>query len=57
MEEINLDNLEQLKSMDLIQQAKEMGLFDSNLTLKCVHCSVMYPKEYDKCPQCNANGT
>ena len=57
MEEFDLNNPEQLNSMDLIQQAKEMGLLDSNLTLKCVHCSVMFPNEYDKCPQCNANKT
>jgi rRNA maturation endonuclease Nob1 len=48
-----MNNFEQSYSMELIQQAKELGLLDSNLTIKCVHCKVIFPKEYDECPKCN----
>ncbi len=48
---------EELNSTDLIQQAKEMGLLDSNLTIKCVHCHAVFPKEYNICPQCDTYGT
>jgi rRNA maturation endonuclease Nob1 len=50
-----MDNLEQSHYMELIQQAKEIGLLDSNLTMKCVHCKAIFPKEYNKCPQCSTN--
>jgi len=43
--------------MELIEQAKEIGLLDSHLTIKCVFCQAIFPKEYDTCPQCNTNQT
>jgi rRNA maturation endonuclease Nob1 len=52
-----LNNIEKIDSIELIQQAKEAGLLDSNVTIKCVHCHAVFPKEYDICPQCNTNGT
>ena len=50
-----MNNTEQSHSMELIQQAKEIGLLDSNMAISCVHCKAIFPKEYDKCPQCNIN--
>lgn len=41
--------------MELIEQAKKVGLLDSNLTLNCIVCHAIFPKEYSKCPQCNTN--
>jgi len=51
-----MSNTEQLDPIKLIQQVKEMGLLDSKVTIKCVHCKIIFPKEYVKCPQCNTNG-
>lgn len=39
--------------MELIEKAKEIGLLDANLTINCIICNAVFPKEYDKCPQCN----
>jgi RNA polymerase subunit RPABC4/transcription elongation factor Spt4 len=36
----------------LLQQAKEIGLIDSNLTVTCYDCRAIFPKEYGNCPQC-----
>jgi len=57
MEEFNLKNTEKIDSTELVRQAQEEGLLDSNITISCVHCKAFFPKEYDKCPQCNTNGT
>jgi hypothetical protein len=48
-----MNDKEQLNSMELIQKAKEFGLLESNLTLTCVQCNAVFPKEYFNCPQCN----
>lgn len=42
----------QLNLMELLQQAKEIGLIDSNLTITCLNCRAIFPKEYGNCPQC-----
>jgi len=47
-----MSNTEQLTPIDLIQKVKEMGLLDSKMTISCVRCHALFPKEYDKCPQC-----
>ncbi|HUT05505.1 MAG TPA: hypothetical protein VMW74_02295 [Nitrosopumilaceae archaeon] len=52
-----MNNAKQSSSMELIEQAKEIGLLDSHLTIKCVFCQAIFPKEYDTCPQCNTNQT
>jgi len=52
-----LNNIKKIDSIELLQQAKEAGLLDSNVTIKCVHCHAVFPKEYNICPQCNTNGT
>ena len=50
-----MNNTEQSDSMELIRQAKEIGMLDSNLAISCFHCRAIFPKEYGKCPQCNTN--
>ena len=50
-----MKNLDRTYPAELIKQAKEIGLLDSNLTIKCVVCKAIFPKEYHKCPQCNTN--
>ncbi len=50
-----LSNTEKIDSTELIRQAQEAGLLDSNVTINCVHCYAVFPKEYDKCPQCEVN--
>ena len=41
--------------MELIEKAKKVGLLDSNLTINCIICDAVFPKEYEKCPQCDTN--
>jgi rRNA maturation endonuclease Nob1 len=50
-----MNNTEPLNSKELIQHAKEIVLLDSNLTIKCIHCKTIFPKENDICPQYNTN--
>jgi len=33
----------------------ELNKINSNSTIKCVHGKVIFPKEYDKCPQCEVD--
>ncbi|MFZ8907458.1 MAG: hypothetical protein ACO2Y5_00915 [Nitrosopumilaceae archaeon] len=48
-----MDNIEQDKSKSLLQEVKELGLIDAQNTIDCSNCRVVFPKEYEKCPQCN----
>jgi len=48
-----MNSEKQLPSMELIRQAKESGILDSNITIHCVHCNAVFPEEYDDCPQCS----
>ncbi len=50
-----MNNEEKSISIVLIRQAKEIELLDSNLAISCVRCKAIFPKDYEKCPQCNAN--
>ncbi len=34
---------------------QELNKINSNSTIKCVHCKVIFPIEYDKCPQCEVD--
>ena len=52
-----MDNPELSHSMELIRQAKELGLLNSNLTIRCIHCNAIFPNDYNKCPKCNSNQT
>ena len=46
---------EQINLTKLLQQAKNIGLIDSNLTIICVNCKAIFPKEYGTCPQCQTD--
>ena len=48
-----MTNFDQGRSHDLLQEAKELGLIDAGNTLDCSNCKVVFPKEYETCPQCN----
>lgn len=50
-----MSNTERLDPIELVRQAKNAGLLDSMLTIKCVHCNALFPKEYYNCPQCKTN--
>jgi len=47
-----MSNTEKMDSKELIRQAQEEGLLDSNLTINCFNCHAIFPNEYLKCPQC-----
>ena len=50
-----MNNKEERDSTELIRHAMEFGLINSNMTIKCVHCSAIFPKEYGICPQCSTD--
>ena len=50
-----MNNAKQSYCLELIEKAKKVGLLDSNLTINCIICDAVFPKEYDKCPQCDTN--
>jgi len=39
-------------TVQLIEQAKSLGLFYSELTLHCNYCQAIFPAEYKTCPNC-----
>jgi len=43
---------EKSQSTHLIEQAQELGLLNSDWTLKCVKCNSLFPQEYRNCPKC-----
>ncbi len=46
---------EPTKSKELTQQAKEKEPLYSNSIIKCSHCKVIFPVEYNTCPQCEVD--
>lgn len=48
-----MNSEKQLRSSELIRQAKESGLLDSNISIRCVNCCAVFPEEYRNCPQCS----
>ncbi len=50
-----MNTMKELNSMKLLEHVKEVGLLNSNLSLKCVHCKAVFPEEYSNCPQCKTN--
>lgn len=38
--------------VQLIEQAENLGLLNSDWTLECDHCQAVFPREYKKCPNC-----
>lgn len=48
---MTVNNKEEIDSTELIRHAIEFGLLDSNMTVNCVCCNAVFPKEYGNCPQ------
>jgi len=48
-----MNNKEERDSTELIRHEIEFGLLDSNMTVNCVYCNALFPKEYGNCPQCS----
>ncbi len=46
---------ESIKLNGLPHQAKERRFVFSNSAIKCSTCSVVFPVEYNKCPQCEVD--
>ena len=46
---------EPTKPKELLRQAKQKGFLYSTSALKCSKCNVIFPIEYDKCPQCEVD--
>lgn len=51
-----MDSL-QTFSNNLMEEANRRGLLDSNFTIKFQNCPAIYPKEYEKCPRGEIEGT
>ncbi|MDH3618408.1 MAG: hypothetical protein OES14_04175 [Nitrosopumilus sp.] len=47
-----MNKVESLNAKELIQQAEEIGLLNSNSTVRCHNCNVVFPTEYNQCPKC-----
>ena len=47
-----MNNTEPLNLTGLIKETKERELYYLRSTIKCVNCRVIFPIEYDNCPQC-----
>ena len=39
-------------TVQLIEQAENLGLFDSDRSLQCSNCHAIFPGEYKNCPNC-----
>ncbi len=46
-------NRTQSPSVELMHQIKKILHYNPKLDTKCVHCESIFPKEYNKCPQCH----
>lgn len=44
----------QTNAMDLIKQARALGLVGANESVNCFHCNAIFPNSYDSCPNCNS---
>jgi len=44
-------------TVQLIDQAKSLGLLYSEWTLQCNHCQAIFPAEYKTCPNCTADSS
>jgi uncharacterized paraquat-inducible protein A len=44
---------EPFRSSQLLQQAHDMGLLNSENTIKCSNCQAVFPEEYGTCPKCS----
>ena len=50
-----MNKIESLSAKELIRQAEEIGLLNSNSTVRCDYCKVIFPTEYDQCPKCEVD--
>lgn len=50
-----MNNTKSLNSIELIQQLKEKGFLYSNSAIKCNQCKIIFPVEYEECPQCKVD--
>ena len=64
LHQIKLNNLWMVKLYSLkplpnklLEEAERRGLLDLNSTTKCQVCPAIYPKEYEKCPRCEIEGS
>lgn len=44
--------MKNIESTQLLKQAKDLGLLDSERTLTCPLCQAIFPGEYQNCPKC-----
>ena len=44
---------EPFRSSQLLQEAHDMGLLNSEQTIKCTNCHAVFPEEYGPCPKCS----
>ncbi|MDH3276695.1 MAG: hypothetical protein OEM21_01205 [Nitrosopumilus sp.] len=44
-------------STELMQQVKKILHHNPKLSLRCVKCDSIFPKEYKKCPHCHSYQT
>jgi len=47
-----MENQKQTTSMELLQEAQDLGLLDLESTTLCSNCHASFPKEYTTCPSC-----
>jgi hypothetical protein len=47
-----MENQKQTTSMELLQEAQNLGLLDLESTISCSNCHASFPKEYVACPSC-----
>ena len=51
----SMTNMESRQLTQLIKQAKDLGLFDSEWTLTCPLCHAIFPGDYQNCPKCSVS--
>jgi len=47
-----MENPQRTTSMELLQEAQDLGLLDLESTALCSNCHASFPKEYATCPSC-----
>ncbi|MGD2105997.1 MAG: hypothetical protein PVH93_00150 [Nitrosopumilaceae archaeon] len=47
-----MEHQKQTTSMELLQEAQDLGLLDLESTILCSNCHATFPKEYATCPSC-----
>lgn len=52
-----MTNKEFAKSTQLLEQAQELGFFNTDLTIKCTICHAIFPESYGTCPKCFVDKT